>query len=103
MSLQKYNCRAVKNWLPFAAVLELADRQAWGACVRTGVRVRVPLAAPNKHDSFDTNVSETIVLFFCIKNYDTEDYSSVTLTFIIWYFFEESFATQDLYAYGSLD
>ena len=57
----------------------------------------------NKHDSFDTNVSETIVLFFCIKNYDTDDYSSVTLTFIIWYFFEESFATQDLYAYGSLD
>ena len=27
------------------------------------VGVRVPMPAPNKHDSFDTNVSETIVLF----------------------------------------
>ena len=40
------------------------------------VWVRVPPPAPNKHDSFDTRVSETIVLFLFAKAPVTQGFSA---------------------------
>ena len=45
----------------------------------SGVRVRVPPPAPNKHDSFDTNVSETIVLFLFAEAPVTQGFSAQLL------------------------
>ena len=50
----------------YAGVVELADSTDLGS-VATSVRVRVPPPAPNKVDSFDTRVSETIDLFLFTK------------------------------------
>ena len=52
--------------LSHAGVVELADSTDLGS-VATSVRVRVPPPAPNKFDSFDTRVSETIELFLLPK------------------------------------
>ena len=38
--------------------------------------VRIPPGAPNKHDSFDTRVSETIVLFLFAKAPVTQGFSA---------------------------
>ena len=45
----------------------MADALASGASVRKDVGVQVPPSAPNKFDSFDTRVSETIELFLLPK------------------------------------
>ena len=42
----------------YAGMAELADAQDLGSCA-FGVQVQALLPAPNKHDSFDTKVSET--------------------------------------------
>ena len=52
--------------LIFAGMMELVDMRDLGSRA-SGVGVRVPMPAPNKHDGFDTKVSETIVLFFLPK------------------------------------
>ena len=46
-------------------------------CFRTGVRL--PSPPPNKHDSFDTKVSETIVLFLFAKAPVTQGFSAQLL------------------------
>ena len=54
---------------------ELADAQDLGSCA-FGVQVQALLPAPNKHDSFDTRVSETIVLFLFAKAPVTQGFSA---------------------------
>ena len=46
---------------------ELADAYGSGPYESNFMQVQVLLPAPNKHDSYDTKVSETIV-FFITKN-----------------------------------
>ena len=41
-----------------------------------GPWVRIPPLPPNKHDSFDTKVSETIVLFLFVKTPVTQGFST---------------------------
>lgn len=43
------------------------------------VQVQVLLSAPNKHDGFDTKVSETIVLFLFAKMPAAQGFSSLPL------------------------
>ena len=57
---------------------ELADAQDLGSCA-FGVQVQALLPAPKKHDSFDNNLSETIVLFLFVKFFMTQCFSSLGL------------------------
>ena len=56
-------------------MVELVDSVDLGSSV-LDVQVRVLLPAPNKHDSFDTRVSETIVLFLFAKAPVTQGFSA---------------------------
>ena len=47
-------------------MVELVDSVDLGSTAKS-VQVRVLLPAPNQHDSFDTKVSETIVLILFVK------------------------------------
>ena len=51
----------------FADMAELADAHGSGPCECKFMQVQVLLSAPNKFDSFDTRVSETINLFLFTK------------------------------------
>ena len=56
-------------------MVELVDSVDLGSTAKS-VQVRVLLPAPNKHDSFDTRVSETIVLFLFAKAPVTQGFSA---------------------------
>ena len=56
-------------------MVELVDSVDLGSTAKS-VQVRVLLPAPNKHDSFDTNVSETIVLFLFAEAPVTQGFSA---------------------------
>ena len=60
----------------YAGVLELVDEADSKSVASDGVWVRVPIPVPNKHDSFDTRVSETIVLFLFAKAPVTQGFSA---------------------------
>ena len=74
------------QWLRFAAVLELVDWQAWGACVRMGVRVRLPSAAPKWTTLPNLNKLLSVVrlvgLFFAWKSWHVEAFGLFYLPII---------------------
>ena len=62
----------------YAGMVELVDSVDLGSTAKS-VQVRVLSPAPNKHDSFDTRVSETIVLFLFAKAPVTQGFSAQLL------------------------